>query len=41
MSYDLYHPRKRTCGHFDPAFIEKWISPCVEEARARLAAGAR
>lgn len=41
MEYNLYHPRKHTCGHFDPAFIETWIRPCVEDARERLAAGAR
>lgn len=41
MSYDVYLPRKRTCGQFDPAFIEKWITPCVDETRTHLAAGAR
>ena len=41
MDYNLYHPRLHTCGHLDPAFIEKWIRPCVEDTRERLAAGAR
>jgi hypothetical protein len=41
MRYDIYNLSKHTCGDLDPAFIEKWIRPCVEETRQRLAAGAR